>query len=415
MNIGYVAFLPYGSPSVELRVIERAQAAQQFAGKELQFFVIGQPSNARAEPLANLHYIEVPKSYASYCRAQLARYRVIAQALSDFDLDTIVMRYAGADLSAMRFFRNRTVITEHHSNELEEGKATLRYKRGLGRHLKRLRYQLEKRYGDRTRSAAKGIIGVTEELRDLEIGRASRPPVSTVIPNGVHTRQITQTRFVPFDGKVLKLAFVGSVISSMNSPWHGVDRVLAGIGKYRGPVRIELHIVGRFDERLSQYMEGVASNVTLHGEKYGQELDELLGQMNLGLSTLALHRKSMQQACSLKTRDYTARGLPFVLAYDDPDLTGCAGGEEFFLKLPNDDSAIDMESLVHFAARMASSHDVSNRMRKYAYEHMDWDRKVRQLYEFAVAVTRGVGGEAGQEVLARQSLAGCGSGWQLGK
>lgn len=394
MNIAYVAFLPQGSPSVELRVVERAQAALQLAGKELQFIIIGQPKLVPAEPLPNLHYIEISRTYASRCRAQLLRYRIVGQALSEFDLDAIVIRYAGADLSAMRFFANRTVITEHHSNELGEGMATIPYKRGLRRQVKRLRLQLEKRYGSRLRNASKGIIGVTEELRALQVSRASRPPASTVISNGIDTGRFMQTRFVPFDGKTLKLAFVASV----ETAWSGLDRMLAGIRKYQGPVQIKLHIVGKADTRTVREVAATTSTVRFHGEKYGQDLDDLLGLMNLGVSSLALHRKNMRQACALKTREYTARGLPFVLAHEDPDLAKCGEDEEFFLKLPDDDSAIEIENLIQFAERMSSCPDVSNRMRRFAYERMDWKRKMSDLYDFVVAVTEESKANAGPRV-----------------
>lgn len=408
MNIGYVAFLPQGSPSVEMRVIERAQAALELAGKELQFFVIGQPRRVPAKPLPNLHYIEIPRSYASRVLALLMRYRIIERVLNDFDLDAIVIRYPGADISAMRFFANRAVITEHHTSELQEKMAMLRCKRGLKRQTARVRFQFEKWYGGHIRNASRGFIGVTEEVRAVQVSRASRPHASTVIPNGVDTGRFMHTQFVPFDGRALKLAFVSS---SFEKPWYGVDRLLAGIRKYQGPVQIQLHIVGKADERTVRDIEATTSSVRFHGEKYGQDLDDLLGRMTLGVSSLALHRNNMQEACTLKTREYTARGLPFVLGYQDPDLAGCSEGEEFFLKLPNDDSPVEIENLVQFAARMADCPDVSDRMRRFAHEHMDWKRKMTDLYDFVVAVTEGRGAKAGLGAMDGRSLADRGAGW----
>jgi hypothetical protein len=108
-----------------------------------------------------------------------------------------------------------------------------------------------------------------------------------------------------------------------------------------------------------------------------------MGKMNLAISTMALHRKRMTEACSLKTREYTARGIPFVLAYEDPDLAMVEEERKFFLSFPNDDSPFSFDRIIDFARSITESGEsISAYMREYAFQHMDWGSKMRAYVEF---------------------------------
>ena len=77
-----------------------------------------------------------------------------------------------------------------------------------------------------------------------------------------------------------------------------------------------------------------------------------MASCDLAISTLALHRKDMQEACSLKTRECLAYGLPLVLPYRDSDLErlDC----DFLLKIPNKEDNIHThgQAIHDFAYRM---------------------------------------------------------------
>lgn len=53
--------------------------------------------------------------------------------------------------------------------------------------------------------------------------------------------------------------------------------------------------------------------------------------MNIGIGTLALHRKGMKEASPLKVREYLAYGLPVILGYKDTDVDG----KDFVLNIGN--------------------------------------------------------------------------------
>jgi hypothetical protein len=94
----------------------------------------------------------------------------------------------------------------------------------------------------------------------------------------------------------------------------------------------------------------------------------------------------MKDACSLKTREYMARGLPFVYAYDDPDLPP---DSPFCRKFDNADTPVFAESLISFAeeiTRKAALTDISSAMRTFAKASMDWSPKMRRYLEAAEEV-----------------------------
>jgi hypothetical protein len=115
------------------------------------------------------------------------------------------------------------------------------------------------------------------------------------------------------------------------------------------------------------------------GYKNKSDIDQLINNVHLGISTLALHKKQLMEASTLKTREYVARGLPFIYAYTDPDLN--EDSKEFALEFPNDDSLIDMEKVIEFAKKALEDKELPQKMRKYAEEHLDYEVKMKKLYQ----------------------------------
>ena len=77
-----------------------------------------------------------------------------------------------------------------------------------------------------------------------------------------------------------------------------------------------------------------------------------MSNCDLAISTLALYRKGMEEACPLKTRECLAYGLPMVLPYVDTDLKDLDA--DFLLKIPNKEDNIQShgQAIHDFAYRM---------------------------------------------------------------
>ena len=173
----------------------------------------------------------------------------------------------------------------------------------------------------------------------------------------------------------------------MSSYWHGIDRFIRGLHEhnahYANSTKIVLHIVGDGPglphlKDLTNNL-GLNENVIFHGFKSGKELDEMFDMCHIALDALAGFRKGLTEISSLKSREYCARGIPFIASSRDADFPD---GWEYVQKIPDDESSIDMNLVIDFANRVMADPEHPQKMRKYAEEHLDWMAKMKILKEF---------------------------------
>ncbi|MEQ6167993.1 glycosyltransferase family 4 protein [Ekhidna sp. MALMAid0563] len=149
-----------------------------------------------------------------------------------------------------------------------------------------------------------GYVAVTEELRKKYVAYSCH---STVVSNAIDLK-----RFPVFDAassSPAKLIFVGSPGVS----WHGVDKL---VELARATPEYEYHVVG------PEVQDNSPSNIIWHGYLLHDELIALYARMNIAIGSLALYRYNLNEACTLKVREYAACGLPMILGHIDTDLDG---------------------------------------------------------------------------------------------
>ncbi|MDI6796852.1 MAG: hypothetical protein QMD09_07905 [Desulfatibacillaceae bacterium] len=291
--------------------------------------------------------------------------RAIVNQCAGFD--AVILRSLGRSPLYPLCFANKPfiLITEHHTLYFEELKVTRGF---FSRAVQKASSRFCLKMSD-------GIICMTEEIAKDEARHGAAGAPALVCANGISVENIRQTGFAPFDGKTLNIAIVASHLL----PWHGMDRLVESVRAYRGGVRFVLHIIGGVAPG-SLKDPGSGNRFVFHGVLSGQQMDSALSLANIGASTLGLYTKGMQQACSLKSREYMARGLPFFYAYDDPDIPI---DFPFCLKLENSPDLIDMGRVIDFCHSMNRQTQVSQKMRALAEEKMDWKGKMQQYQKFA--------------------------------
>ena len=308
----------------------------------------------------------------------LTRYSDIASHVDASQYDFLVLRYSGGDFSLFsRFFRENgpRIVTEHHTKELPEA---FTYESSPPQ--KALTVLMEKYLGPRMIRRCLGLIGVTDEIRDYELQRTGNRMPACTVTNGVLVQDIPFSKHGTYNGSILRLVCLANAFEA----WQGLDRVLAGFEKYtsRKP-SLHLKVVGHVSPGLLASIDNLAhrSNVKVDfpGRLYGTALEDVLGQAHVAFSSLALFRKGMKEACALKTREFVARGLPFVTGYRDPDLEK---SESFFLPVAGDNSPVDMDEVVSFAEGVLARKGISECMREYANERLDWKIKIQEMWNF---------------------------------
>jgi len=175
--------------------------------------------------------------------------------------------------------------------------------------------------------------------------------------------------------------------------WHGYDRIITGLHNYykNSPTKpVYYHCVGNGSD--IDKLRKLSSNLSLdnyvifHGAKVGTELNRILERSDIAFGSLGFHRSKLKEGSPLKTREYCARGIPFVIAYDDPDFPELF---PYVLKIPSDESPVDIDKVCKWYEELTVDYTTYPiEMRKYAEEHLTWDAKLRPVIEKITEIIR---------------------------
>ena len=228
-----------------------------------------------------------------------------------------------------------------------------------------------KRYVDR-------IVTFSERTVILDI-----PTIST--RNGVEVSSLPLVSLPEQDGP---LQLVGVANFGIR---HAYDRVIRGLANYRAATaRSDVLFVligsGELEQELRQLAvnSGVSNMVHFTGPLSGAALDLRLDGAHLGIAALGMHRISAETS-DLKSREYCARGLPFVTANTDDDFPSSM---RHVHHIPPDETPVDIAFLRTWCEAMASERaQVRSDLRVYADTHLSWDAKIAPVTEWLKART----------------------------
>ncbi len=197
------------------------------------------------------------------------------------------------------------------------------------------------------------------------------------IDNGVDLDKVS---IVPHKAMENEIRIIG--VANL-SRWHAWDRVIKGLHDYvnQGPhrVRVSFRIIGAgksYPELLSLRDQlKMQEYVEFSGPMMGKDLDLAFDTADLAMGTLGLHRIGLASTSVLKLREYTARGLPTVIGYDEPVISNA---EPFILKFPPNDSPLNIGEIVTFYEGMKLSRE---EIRNYAENHFSWSSVLKPVLE----------------------------------
>lgn len=167
--------------------------------------------------------------------------------------------------------------------------------------------------------------------------------------------------------------------------WHGYDRVIKGIAGYRiknADIPILFHIVGndlskdgnelkRLEDLAAKY--AVKDAIIFHGAIHGEALDELFDSMDIAVDSLGRHRSGHAYNCSLKSKEYCARGIPFIKSHLDDSFLGT----NFYYQCSADDLPIDISRIITW---FRESNFESRTLRAYAEKVFDWQVQLSKVF-----------------------------------
>lgn len=279
--------------------------------------------------------------------------------------DILYTRYAPQSLFVIP--RNCIVITEHQTKESMEYELE-----------SPVSFTLEKCFGKLNRRLRDYYVAMTEEISEFESSYGAAGHI--VISNGISLqgiRLVSKKDAITDEFHIVGLANV--------SRWHGYDRMIEGLNKYSGPVKVYFHIIGEGEElinlRLLTKKYGLEEHVIYHGHRTGLELETLLNNYHMAVGALGIHRKRIREAATLKSREYCARGIPFIEDSIDSDFKDFP----YRYQIEADETPIDIDRLIEFFNGCAST-EYPRIMREYAEQNLSWDRKMKLLKTFLMEI-----------------------------
>lgn len=135
--------------------------------------------------------------------------------------------------------------------------------------------------------------------------------------------------------------------------WHGLDRMIAGLGQYYNngdcSYPIMLDVVGTIPSALladykamiSRY--GIGEHIRFLGPLDKEQLSKQYAKAHIGICSLGGHRKNITLSKELKSREYLAYLLPIMGSCVDVIKKYEVG---FVQAVPEDDSPIDMGVII---------------------------------------------------------------------
>lgn len=233
------------------------------------------------------------------------------------EYDILIMRHMTFDPFALifaPFVSNR--ISVHHSKEVEELKLVKAGWRG------RLASLFEQHTGRVAVKNTKMILGVTEEIAKYEKEtRAPNKPVA-VYSNGIDVVSIKKLKDARETHEV-HAAFICGNFSS----WHGLDKLIQAVDD--DPLSFEdiplfIHLIGQLSPlqlKEIRSTERRAKVFRAYGVMDFSSYSTILEKCDFGLASLALERKKLGEASTLKIREMLALGLPVYSGHRDIALS----------------------------------------------------------------------------------------------
>ncbi|GAA4485875.1 hypothetical protein GCM10023171_20880 [Microbacterium panaciterrae] len=250
------------------------------------------------------------------------------------------------------------LFTVHHSKEIEE--LTL-VTRGARRAITLFLEGPLKTWAFR---GLRGVIGVTNEITKYESRRFPRASVAATYPNGIDVDKIDVADEPAADAPTVHAVFVSTVFYA----WQGLDRLLDSLAEIEattGPPPVVVHLIGELEpsDRALAHQLSARGLVQIHGVLDRESVHQVFSQSQVAIASLALDRKDLREASTLKVREYLASGLPVYSTHVD---AGLPQGFPFYYC---DDNGFNFARMVDFLAEMPDRGRMT--VREAARPHID--------------------------------------------
>lgn len=200
------------------------------------------------------------------------------------------------------------------------------------------------------------------------------------LANGVDIEEQREKRYREKDGTIVLVAVAS------HAKWHGYERVIQGLNEYYksgGGKNIIFNIVGNgpqipYYHKLTEQFQ-LSEHVNFCGQLMGEKLDEIYDNSDIAIGVLGLYKKGVQSAAPIKLGEYCAKGIPFVYGYNDLSVSN---NNYFACQVSNDETPIDMQSIIAFYESMYDGRDFIKDMRRYTLSYLTWNTIMQPVIDY---------------------------------
>lgn len=380
--------------SVQMKVLSQIRAINNsgYSCKGLFFTT----ENVENNYLAEADFIQVKKIEGGLFRSSKQRTAYHKTVLNYFkekstDFDFIYYRYPGAHRYLLLLLKivGKKVFFEHITAETKEIKlysSENKFKWNVSSILSYLEFYFlplfrEWYYGVKIRKKAAFGICNSEDIATYEKQMAGGVYPTLVIGDAVNANDYRIKTNNDFNDE-LRMVFLKGAVTQAD--FNGIDRLLKGMAAYKGSTKLKLYLRGRnlkSETELAANL-GISNMLDIGGSIDKENADILFDSMHLGISALAVHRKGLKSTTTIKSREYFARGIPFIFGHHDPDISDNVEAKPFFMELSADESAIDFALILEWYKSLEQIPDYNTNMKNFALKHLDYKVKMEKLALF---------------------------------
>ncbi|MBN1561024.1 glycosyltransferase [candidate division KSB1 bacterium] len=315
-RIKNIAYILYWNDSVESGVIKKViSIILTWKSQQIDvhiFLLTKNPGLARDLSQKLGTDIKVHRfSFANFGE-KLASFRNMIKRIIDLNPSFVYFRYQHFLPGFLKLSRRIKIFVEINGNDLIEIRKRSWFKYVILKQTRKLIF-----------NHAAGLIFVTHELSGHPNFVQLKAP-RLVLANGISLKSYPMVTH-EFVHKEPILLFIGSE----GQNWHGVDKILQMAEIFKDWL---FYIIG-----TEKSHEKILPNVSFTGFLKKDDYSHIMCKADIGIGSLALHRKEMNEACTLKVREYLAYGLPIIIGYRDTDFMD---GAPFILELENSENNV---------------------------------------------------------------------------
>lgn len=173
------------------------------------------------------------------------------------------------------------------------------------------------------------------------------------------------------ENKILHDSFIFLGIANLMF-WHGYDRLIKAISNYKGDQNILFYIIGDTEPELTRLKKltselSVDKHIIFLGKKKKEELNDFLQVTNVCVDALGRHRSGNNINDSLKSKEYSAMGIPFIKSHIDYSL----GSPFYVFQVSGDEEDISIDDIIKWYSDLPVG--VNDEIRAYAEENFSWE------------------------------------------